>query len=42
MNQTWLTCDPKWKCHHKHKILWLELQHSFLSSSPKQSLSALG
>lgn len=42
MSQPWLTCDPKWKCHHKHKILWLKLQHSFQSYSPEQSLSAFG
>lgn len=42
MKQTWLTCDPKWKCHHRHEILWLELRHSFLSYSLEGNVSAFG
>lgn len=41
MKQSWLTCHPQWKCHHRHKTLWLEL-HSLLSYSLGGSVSALG
>lgn len=42
MSPARLTCDPKWKCHHKHKILWLKLRHSSLSYIPERSIAASG
>lgn len=42
MNRAWVTCDPKWKCHHKREILWLKLQHSFVSYGPEGSIPASG
>lgn len=42
MKQSWLTCHPQWKCHHRHNILWLELLHSFLSCSLGGTVSAFG
>lgn len=38
MKQSWVTCHPQWKCHHRHKILWL---YSFLSYSLGRSISAI-
>lgn len=33
MKQSWLTCHPQWKCHHRHSIVWLELPHFFWAAA---------
>lgn len=42
MTRSWSDCHPKWKCHHRHAVLWLELLHSHWSCTVGRSISALG
>lgn len=42
MKRSRLTCHPQWKCHCRHKTLWLQLLHIVLSYSLSGSIAALG